>query len=38
MASVAQAAARLADSSLPPYDAGAAALVTRRVLDFLRSR
>jgi dienelactone hydrolase len=27
-----------ADSSLPSYDAGAAALLTRRVLDFLRSR
>ena len=26
-----------ADSSLPSYDAGAAALLTRRVLDFLRS-
>jgi dienelactone hydrolase len=27
-----------ADSSLPSYDAGAAELATRRVLDFLRSR
>jgi dienelactone hydrolase len=27
-----------ADSSLPSYDAGAAALLTRRVLDFLRNR
>ena len=27
-----------ADSSLPSYDAGAAALLTRRVLDFLGSR
>ncbi len=27
-----------ADSSLPSYDAGATALLTRRVLDFLRSR
>ena len=27
-----------ADSSLPTYDAAAAALLTRRVLDFLRSR
>jgi dienelactone hydrolase len=27
-----------ADSSLPSYDAGAAVLLTRRVLDFLRSR
>lgn len=27
-----------ADSSLPSYDAGAAALLTRRVLDFLQSR
>jgi dienelactone hydrolase len=27
-----------ADSSLPSYDPGAAALLTRRVLDFLRSR
>jgi dienelactone hydrolase len=27
-----------ADSSLPSYDAGAAALLTQRVLDFLRSR
>ncbi len=27
-----------ADSSLPSYDAGAAALLTRRVLDFLRDR
>jgi dienelactone hydrolase len=26
-----------ADSSLPSYDAEAAALLTRRVLDFLRS-
>ena len=26
-----------ADSSLPSYDAGAAALLTRRVLDFLRA-
>jgi dienelactone hydrolase len=26
-----------ADSSLPSYHAGAAALLTRRVLDFLRS-
>jgi dienelactone hydrolase len=27
-----------ADSSLPSYDAGAAALLTRRVLDFLETR
>jgi len=27
-----------ADSSLPSYDAGAAALLTQRVLDFLRTR
>jgi dienelactone hydrolase len=27
-----------ADSSLPSYDAGATALLTRRVLDFLRGR
>src|SRR5438477_11315610 len=27
-----------ADSSLPSYDAGATALLTRRVLDFLQSR
>jgi dienelactone hydrolase len=27
-----------ADSSLPSYDAGAAALLTRRVLEFLRTR
>ena len=27
-----------ADPSLPSYDAGAAALLTRRVLDFLRAR
>ena len=27
-----------ADSSLPSYDAGAAALLARRVLDFLRAR
>jgi dienelactone hydrolase len=27
-----------ADSSLPSYDEGAAALLTRRVLDFLRNR
>ena len=27
-----------ADSSLPSYDAGAAALLTRRVLDFLGNR
>jgi dienelactone hydrolase len=27
-----------ADSSLPSYDAGAAALLTQRVLEFLRSR
>jgi dienelactone hydrolase len=26
-----------ADSSLPSYDAGATALLTRRVLDFLRA-
>ena len=27
-----------ADSSLPSYDADAAALLTQRVLDFLRAR
>ncbi len=27
-----------ADSSVPSYDADAAALLTRRVLDFLRDR
>jgi dienelactone hydrolase len=27
-----------ADSSLPSYDAEAAALLTKRVLDFLRAR
>ncbi len=27
-----------ADNSLPSYDAGAAALLTRRVLDFLATR
>jgi dienelactone hydrolase len=27
-----------ADSSLPSYDADATALLTRRVLDFLRTR
>ena len=27
-----------ADSSLPSYDAGATALLTQRVLDFLQSR
>jgi hypothetical protein len=32
------ARAATADSSLPSYDADAAALLTRRMLDFLRSR